>query len=27
VGKKQLDAELENWDRIAGAIALVLKGA
>ena len=25
-GKKQLDAELENWDRIAGAIALVLKG-
>ena len=26
-GKKQLDAELENWDRVAGAIALVLKGA
>jgi PadR family transcriptional regulator PadR len=26
-GKKQLDAELENWDRITGAIALVLKGA
>ena len=26
-GKKQLDAEMENWDRIAGAIALVLKGA
>ena len=26
-GKKQLDAELEDWDRIAGAIALVLKGA
>jgi PadR family transcriptional regulator PadR len=25
-GKKQLDAELENWGRIAGAIALVLKG-
>ena len=25
-GKKQLDAELENWDRIAGAIATVLKG-
>jgi PadR family transcriptional regulator PadR len=25
-GKKQLDAELENWSRIAGAIALVLKG-
>jgi PadR family transcriptional regulator, regulatory protein PadR len=24
--KKQLDAELENWGRIAGAIALVLKG-
>ena len=27
VGKKQLDTELENWDRITGAIALVLKGA
>src|SRR3984885_4566591 len=26
-GKKQLDAEMENWDRVAGAIALVLKGA
>jgi PadR family transcriptional regulator PadR len=26
-GKKQLDTELENWDRITGAIALVLKGA
>jgi len=26
-GKKQLEAELEDWDRIAGAIALVLKGA
>ena len=25
-GKKQLDAEMENWDRVAGAIALVLKG-
>jgi PadR family transcriptional regulator, regulatory protein PadR len=27
MGKKQLDAEMENWDRVAGAIALVLKGA
>lgn len=24
-GKKQLDAELENWDRLTTAIALVLK--
>lgn len=24
-GKKQLDAEMENWDRVAGAIGLVLK--
>jgi transcriptional regulator len=24
-GKKQLDAELENWDRLRGAIALVLE--
>ncbi len=26
-GKKQLDAELENWDRLSTAIALVLKRA
>lgn len=26
-GKKQLEAELENWERLAGAIALVLQGA
>jgi transcriptional regulator len=26
-GAKQLEAELENWDRLSGAIALVLKGA
>jgi PadR family transcriptional regulator, regulatory protein PadR len=25
-GKKQLDAELENWERLTTAIALVLKG-
>ncbi len=24
-GKKQLEAELENWDRLSGAIALVLE--
>src|SRR5271170_5375702 len=24
-GKKQLDAELENWDRLSSAIALVLQ--
>jgi transcriptional regulator len=26
-GKKQLEAELENWKRLTSAIALVLKGA
>jgi PadR family transcriptional regulator PadR len=26
-GKKQLEAELQNWDRLTTAIALVLKGA
>ncbi len=26
-GKKQLDSELENWDRLSTAIALVLKRA
>ena len=26
-GEKQLAAELENWERLAGAIALVLKEA
>jgi len=26
-GKKQLETELQNWDRLATAIALVLKGA
>jgi PadR family transcriptional regulator, regulatory protein PadR len=26
-GKKQLDAELENWDRLSTAIGLVLKRA
>lgn len=26
-GKKQLEAEVENWDRLAAAIALVLKKA
>ena len=26
-GAKQLEAELENWDRLSSAIALVLKGA
>ncbi|QNI36833.1 PadR family transcriptional regulator [Edaphobacter albus] len=26
-GKKQLEAELENWERLSSAIALVLKGA
>ena len=25
-GKKQLEAELENWERLTTAIALVLKG-
>ncbi len=24
-GKKQLEAEIENWDRVAGAVALVLE--
>jgi len=26
-GRKQLDAELENWDRLTGAVNLVLQGA
>ena len=26
-GRRQLAAELENWDRLTSAIALVLKGA
>jgi len=26
-GRKQLEAELENWERLTSAIALVLKGA
>jgi transcriptional regulator len=26
-GRKQLTAELENWERLTSAIALVLKGA
>jgi transcriptional regulator len=26
-GAKQLEAELESWDRLSSAIALVLKGA
>lgn len=26
-GRKQLEAELENWERLTTAIALVLKGA
>jgi transcriptional regulator len=26
-GKKQLEAELKNWERLTAAIALVLKGA
>lgn len=26
-GKKQLEAELQNWERLSSAIALVLKGA
>lgn len=26
-GKKQLEAELKNWERLSAAIALVLKGA
>jgi transcriptional regulator len=26
-GRKQLEAELENWERLSTAIALVLKGA
>jgi len=26
-GKKQLEAELQNWERLSTAIALVLKGA
>ncbi len=25
IGRKQLDAELENWDRLTAAIALVLQ--
>lgn len=25
VGRKQLNAETENWDRLAGAVALILK--
>ena len=25
-GRKQLDAELENWDRLTGAVNLVLQG-
>jgi transcriptional regulator len=25
VGRKQLEAETENWDRLAGAVALILK--
>ena len=26
-GRRQLDAELENWDRLTGAVNLVLQGA
>ena len=26
-GRKQLNAELENWDRLTGAVNLVLQGA
>ena len=26
-GKKQLDAEQENWDRLAGAVAMILRTA
>ena len=26
-GRKQLEAELENWDRLTGAVNLVLQGA
>jgi PadR family transcriptional regulator, regulatory protein PadR len=25
VGRKQLEAETENWDRLAGAVALIMK--
>jgi hypothetical protein len=25
VGRKQLEAETANWDRLAGAVALILK--
>jgi PadR family transcriptional regulator PadR len=27
VGRKQLEAETENWDRLAGAVALIMKTA
>jgi transcriptional regulator len=27
VGRKQLDAETANWDRLAGAVAMILKTA
>jgi len=27
VGRKQLEAESENWDRLAGAVALIMKTA
>jgi PadR family transcriptional regulator, regulatory protein PadR len=27
LGRKQLDAEQENWERLAGAVALVLRTA
>jgi transcriptional regulator len=27
LGRKQLDAETANWDRLAGAVALILKTA
>jgi transcriptional regulator len=27
VGRKQLEAETANWDRLAGAVALILKTA
>ena len=27
IGRKQLEAETENWDRLAGAVALIMKTA
>src|ERR1700691_5499652 len=27
LGRKQLEAETENWDRLAGAVALIMKTA